>query len=153
MKILWVKTGFLHPTTRGGDIRTLEMLKHLHARHEVHYAAPADPEQPEGLARCGEYCSKVHSVPFQPARKPSPAFFAELVRGVFDPLPVSIFRWRSAPFRRLLDDLLRRERFDSVVCDFLFSAVNLPDPAGERFRQRETPLFSAAGRAHVPLRA
>jgi glycosyltransferase involved in cell wall biosynthesis len=128
MKILWVKTGFLHPTTRGGDIRTLEMLKHLHARHEVHYAAPSDPSQPEGLARCHEYCSAVHSRPYQPARKPSPAFFVELLRGVAHPLPVSIFRWRSAPFARLLADLLARERFDRVVCDFLVSAVNLPTP-------------------------
>ena len=27
MKILWVKSDFLHPTTRGGQIRTLEMLR------------------------------------------------------------------------------------------------------------------------------
>ena len=50
MKILWVKTDFLHPTTRGGQIRTLEMLRRLHARHEVHYVAFDDPENPEGLA-------------------------------------------------------------------------------------------------------
>jgi len=37
MKLLWVKTDFLHPTTRGGQIRTLEMVKRLHRRHEVHY--------------------------------------------------------------------------------------------------------------------
>ena len=39
MKILWVKSDFLHPTTRGGQIRTLEIVKRLHARHEVHYLA------------------------------------------------------------------------------------------------------------------
>ena len=30
MKILWVKSEFLHPTTRGGQIRTLEIVKRLH---------------------------------------------------------------------------------------------------------------------------
>ncbi len=39
MKLLWVKTDFLHPTTRGGQIRTLEMLRELHRHHEVHYVA------------------------------------------------------------------------------------------------------------------
>lgn len=130
MKILWAKIGFLHPTTRGGDIRTLEMLKRLHARHEVHYATPADVSRPEGPARCHEYCSKVHSVPFKPVPKPSPAFFRELLRGVLDPLPVAIFRWELPPFRRLLAEVLEREKFDRVVCDFLFPAINFPSLEG-----------------------
>jgi len=56
MKILWVKTDFLHPTTRGGQIRSLEMLRQLHRHHEVHYVAFDDPAHPEGLARSSEYC-------------------------------------------------------------------------------------------------
>ena len=43
MKLLWVKADFLHPTTKGGQIRTLETLKRLHQRHEVHFAALANP--------------------------------------------------------------------------------------------------------------
>ena len=35
MKTLWVNTNFMHPTTKGGQIRTLEMLRHLHQRHEI----------------------------------------------------------------------------------------------------------------------
>jgi hypothetical protein len=45
MKILWVKSDFLHPTTKGGHIRTLEMLRRLHKRHEVHYVAFSDARQ------------------------------------------------------------------------------------------------------------
>ena len=60
MKILWVKTDFLHPTTRGGQIRTLEIVKRLHARHEVHYVAYDNPAQPEGLQRAHEYCSHAY---------------------------------------------------------------------------------------------
>jgi len=53
MKILWVKTDFLHPTTRGGQIRTLEMLRQLHKKHEVHYVAFDDSLSPEGVRRSG----------------------------------------------------------------------------------------------------
>ncbi len=57
MKILWAKTDFLHPTTRGGQIRTLEMLRQLHKRHEIHYVAFDDSSNPEGLRRSSEYSS------------------------------------------------------------------------------------------------
>ena len=54
MKILWAKTDFLHPTNRGGQIRTLEMLKRLSRRHELHYVAYDDPATPEGRERASE---------------------------------------------------------------------------------------------------
>ena len=54
MKMLWVKSDFLHPTTRGGQIRTLEILRRLHARHEVHYIAFDNLAEPEGLVRAKE---------------------------------------------------------------------------------------------------
>ena len=60
MKLLWVKTDFLHPTMHGGRIRSLETLKRLHQRHVVHYLAYSDPEQPEGVQRglIGEVLSR-----------------------------------------------------------------------------------------------
>ncbi len=65
MKILWVKTDFLHPTTRGGQIRTLEMLRQLHRRHEIHYVALDDGRNPEGLRRSGEYSTRAYAVPHE----------------------------------------------------------------------------------------
>ena len=47
MKVLWVNTNFLHPTTKGGQIRTLEMLRELNRRHEIHYVAIEDPSIPK----------------------------------------------------------------------------------------------------------
>ena len=63
MKILWLNSGFLHPTTRGGQIRTLQMLRRLRTRHEIHYLALHDG-QPEALEHSSEYCSKAWPVPF-----------------------------------------------------------------------------------------
>jgi hypothetical protein len=47
MKTLWVNTNFMHPTTKGGQIRTLEMLRQLHRRHEIHYVAIEKAAEPE----------------------------------------------------------------------------------------------------------
>ena len=127
MKILWVKTDFLHPTTRGGQIRTIEMLKRLHARHEVHYVALDDGSSPEGPARAGEYSSFHYAIPHKVTDKRSAAFAVELVRGLVSELPVAVFRYQSEAMRRCIAELTAKHKFDSIVCDFLFPAPNLPD--------------------------
>ena len=124
MKLLWVKTDFLHPTTRGGQIRTLEMLRRLHARHEVHYIAFDDPEHPEGLQRAGEYSTRAYPVHHHVASKRSPRFLLDLLRGVVSPLPVAVGRYRSDEMLQLISSLRQKENFDSVISDFLAPAPN-----------------------------
>ncbi len=125
MKILWVKTDFLHPTTRGGQIRTLEMVRELHKRHELHYVAFDDPANPEGLARSREYCSVAHPVPHKVVSKTSPAFAAQLIAGLFSPIPVSGMRYRSDAMRNTIAHLQSQHSFDAKVCDFLFPSINI----------------------------
>jgi polysaccharide biosynthesis protein PslH len=125
MKILWIKTDFLHPTTRGGQIRTLEMLKPLHRRHEIHYVGFENPAEPEGVARSGEYSTRAYPVTHRPPAKNSLAFAGQLARGLFSPIPVAIERWHSPAMERVVSDLITREPFDSIICDFLAPAPNL----------------------------
>src|SRR6185312_5197336 len=128
MKILWVKSDFLHPTTKGGQIRTLGILTSLHARHEVHYVALQGPGETEGVARSSEYCSFAYPVP-QPAvpERGSLAFAGQLAAGLISSLPVPVSRYRSDAMREQVAELERRRRFDCVVCEFLFPAPNLPE--------------------------
>ena len=77
MKILWVNPNFLHPTTKGGQIRTLEMLRCLHRDHEIHYVAFADPAHPEGPARAGEYSTASYPIAHQPPARGTAAFAAQ----------------------------------------------------------------------------
>lgn len=127
MKILWVKSDFLHPTNRGGQIRTLEMLKCLHDRHEVHFIAFDDGKNPEGLRRSSEYCSRAYAVPHSVPPRRSLRFAGQLVEGLVSRLPVSVRRYTSGRMKRQIQSLLEQNRFDSVVCDFLFPAMNIPD--------------------------
>jgi polysaccharide biosynthesis protein PslH len=129
MKLLWVKTDFLHPTNRGGQIRTLETLKRLHKRHEVHYIAFDEAANPEGPRRALEYCSRFYGVSHAAPEKKftSPAFLGQLLAGLVSPLPVAVNRWKSEEMTREIANLQARERFDAVVCDFLFPAANIPD--------------------------
>jgi glycosyltransferase involved in cell wall biosynthesis len=127
MKILWVNTNFLHPTTKGGQIRTLEMLRHLHRRHEIHYVAIVDPAQPEGPRRAHEYCSKAYPFPFRIPPKSSPAFLLQIAAGIFSPTPLAVSRFDPPGMRAFLEDLIRREHFDRAVVDHLAPSAYFPD--------------------------
>jgi len=130
MKILWVKCDFLHPTDKGGQIRTLEMLRRLHSRHEIHYIAYADPAQPEGPRRSSEYCTRAYPIPLKVPSRGSFAFVAEALRNLFSVLPFSLDRYVSKEMRAQVEQLIERERFDGVVCDFLSAAPLLPSLQG-----------------------
>jgi glycosyltransferase involved in cell wall biosynthesis len=127
MKLLWVYSDFLHPTNRGGQIRTLETLKCLHKRHEVHYAGVANSKFPEGPARAKEYASYIYPVRRTVTEKTSPAFLLELAKGLVTDIPVAVFRHRNAELRTTVDRLRREHSFDYVVCDFLSSAPHFSD--------------------------
>ena len=126
MKILWVKLDFLHPTNRGGQIRTLETLKRLHARHEVHYVAYDDPSQPEGKRRAVEYATRVFPVARPIPPRGSLPFWGQLARNLISPLPLAVGRYESAAMKQTLAHLVATEDYDAVVCDFLSSAPNMP---------------------------
>ncbi|MEN6536793.1 MAG: glycosyltransferase family 4 protein [Bryobacteraceae bacterium] len=130
MKILWIKADFLHPTTKGGHIRTLEILRRLHQRHEVHYVGLTASGQEEGPRRSGEYSTFSHAIVHEPPRKDSAAFVAQLAAGLFSHVPVAISRYRSEAMARKIEELRASQRFDQVVCDFLTPAINIGDLSG-----------------------
>lgn len=131
MKILWVNCNFLHPTTKGGQIRTLEMLKRLHRDHEVHYVAFLDPSHPQAAEMAREYSTKAYPVEFEGFEKRSWRFLSALALSPMASLPLAIGRWKSRAMRELVSRLRKTEDFDSVVLDFLVTPVNVtPDLKG-----------------------
>ena len=147
MRILWVKSDFLHPTTRGGQIRTLEIVKRLHARHEVHYIAYDNPAQPEGLQRAGEYCSHAYPVTLDVPPRRSLKFVAQLAGNLTSSMPLSLSRYCSEVMRDQIANVLGASQFDSVVCDFLAPAPNFADMSGVLLFQHN--VESMIWRRHV----
>ena len=130
MKILWVNANFLHPTTKGGQIRTLEMLKCLHRVTRSITLQSKIQDEPEGLARAHEYSTKAYPVRLNVPDKRSLAFLLQAAAGVLSSVPVAVSRWCSNDAKRLIADLLRKEQFDRAVCDFLVSSGHYPDLPG-----------------------
>jgi glycosyltransferase involved in cell wall biosynthesis len=147
MKTLWVNSNFMHPTTKGGQIRTFEMLRHLHRRHEIHYVAIENPAQPEGPARAHEYSHKAYPFPFRIPSKTSPAFYAQLAKGLLSPTPVAVERFHPPGMRAFLSELIAREKFECAVVDHLAPTAYFPDLPNAIFFQHnvETVIW----RRHV----
>jgi sugar transferase (PEP-CTERM/EpsH1 system associated) len=127
MRILWVSPCFLHPTERGGQIRTLGILSRLHRHHEIHFAALQLPGQQEGPGRAAEYCTHSYSVPHAPPSRHSLAFLPQLAASLFSAMPLAASRFRSPQLKRTIVELLAKHDFDSIVCDFYSMAPNVPD--------------------------
>jgi polysaccharide biosynthesis protein PslH len=147
MKTLWVNSNFMHPTTKGGQIRTLEMLRHLHTRHEIHYVAIEKPAEPEGPKRACEYSFRAYPFQHRIRSKSSPLFWGELVKGLLSPVPVAVERFHPPGMREFLEDLIRKERFECAVVDHLAPTAYFPDLAHAVFFQHnvETVIW----RRHV----
>jgi glycosyltransferase involved in cell wall biosynthesis len=129
MKILWVNPNFLHPTNKGGQIRTLEIVRALHARHEIHYAALTQDPDSEGPARAYEYSTKSYAYPHAVPGKRSLAFAMQLAGGFLSEIPLAVSRFHSPQMTAGLAALIEKERFDRIVCDFLASAPHFSNPA------------------------
>jgi len=127
MRILWLKSDLLLPLDKGGKLRTWHLMRHLARRHEITYLAFREPEQPaanvEGMK---EVASRVETITRSEPTKGTLRFYADAALHLLDPLPYAVGKYRSAEYRRRLARLLEEERFDLIVCDFLFPAVNLP---------------------------
>ena len=127
MRILWLKSDLLLPLDTGGKLRTWHLLRHLARRHDVTYLAFADPDTPAGdIEGMRAVAHEIVTVPRRDPVKRSAAFYGDVARRLFDPLPYAVGKYRSRAYRSALSDLLATRTFDLIVCDFLPPVVNLP---------------------------
>jgi len=128
MKILWLNAGLLLPLDKGGKLRTWNVMRHLAAHHDITYLSFEDSTQTDTDRRgMREVCSRLETVPRSDPAKGTWRFYADAAGYVVDSTPYAVAKYRSPEYRRKVEELLARERFDAVVCDFLPPIVNLPE--------------------------
>jgi sugar transferase (PEP-CTERM/EpsH1 system associated) len=143
MKLLWLKAGLLLPLDTGGKLRTWHLMRHLAKRHAVTYLSFEDPAQADDERRgMGQVCERLITVARDDPQKGTLRFYAGAARYVVDPVPYAVAKYRSSAYRFELAELLLRERFDAVVCDFLVPIVNMPPCAGAMADRPARILFT-----------
>ena len=128
MRILWLKTELLHPVDKGGKIRTFNMLRELKRDHHVTYLTLDDgTASKNALDEALQYCHEVICIPHRQEEKFTAGFYGGLARNIFSPLPYAIQKYKSKQMQAAIEQHLRSDAVDVIICDFLTPAVNLPD--------------------------
>lgn len=124
MRLLWLKSGPLHPLDTGGKLRTFNMLRELSRRHEITFLSLCLPSIDEDArVAANEYSKRQIWVPWTEAQRGGIRFSSELLTNCFSRLPYAIAKYRSAAMAGALASAIAEH--DLVVCDFLFPAINL----------------------------
>jgi sugar transferase (PEP-CTERM/EpsH1 system associated) len=128
MRILWVKMGGLWPATSGGRVRSLQMLSHLSARHQVTVITTHGPgDDPVGLAGELPHCRRIVSIDYAAPKFGSAAFVRTMARSWFSSYPVDLWKWRLRAMPDHVSSLLDADSIDLCVADFLVAMPNVPE--------------------------
>jgi glycosyltransferase involved in cell wall biosynthesis len=125
LRILWLKSGPLHPLDTGGKIRTHSVLRELKKRHEITFLALASTLGETTKAAADEYSHRQIWIPWTEARKATVEFFGGLIRNLFSNEPYVIQKYFSREMARKIQELDASGQFDLIICDFLTPAVNI----------------------------
>src|SRR5579864_31393 len=126
MKILWVKAGGLVPPDTGGKLRSYNILRELARQHSVtffsFYAALEHDTHPD----LKDTFERVVCVPLQLPAPKSVAEMRDYSVSTFSAQPYNITKYCRPEVRRKLLDLLQKETYDVILCDFLIAAGVIP---------------------------
>ena len=110
-------------------MRTFNILKQLHRRHDVTFVGMiADEDQELGSRESDQYSSQSVWVrePKASLKLSRWCFMAGAVANILSSLPYAVSRFRSSALQETLVKLLKMQKFDVMICDFLFPAASLP---------------------------
>lgn len=127
MKILWVKAGKILPVDTGGKIRSYNLLRYLHTRHDLtflsYYGGKRDEAYEKELGRELPGAVAIH------VGTPGVKFYEtvwEYARAFPSRFPFSVARFTSRKIQSLLAEWIAEGRFDIAICDFLAPSLNFP---------------------------
>lgn len=126
MKILWVKAGGLVPPDTGGKIRSYNILRELARQQSVTFFSFYAAHDNDAHAELESIFAQVVRVPLHlPAPKSASEILEYGVR-LFSSDPYNITKYCRPEVRRRLQNLLKQNQYDVIICDFMAAAGVIP---------------------------
>ncbi|MEM6365040.1 MAG: glycosyltransferase, partial [Planctomycetota bacterium] len=125
MKILFLQKRFLFPTDTGGKIRTLNIVRHLAQWHDVVYLCNERPEDQGYRKEMEALGVDLRTVPWDETPRYTPRFYMELVANLFSRYPFNVNKDYDVTIKQRLQEIVRSEQIDLVICDFVQMARNV----------------------------
>lgn len=126
MKVLWVKSGGLVPLDTGGKIRSFNLLKQLAQKHEATLFTFYGSYEGDTHDELNQHFSRVVHLPVSLPKQRGFAEAFKYMRNLASFQPYSLSKYTFREVASALLCLLKAERYDAVICDFLFSAPIVP---------------------------
>jgi polysaccharide biosynthesis protein PslH len=128
MRVLYISVAYPLPANNGAKMRLWSLLRAIKgAGHEVTLACFAEPGEVAGTEReLRAVCVECDIVPLSYTRLSAGGDYWKRLLAIFSSSPFTIDRFRSDEMRARLEQRVRDRSFDVIVCDNVFSAINLP---------------------------
>jgi glycosyltransferase involved in cell wall biosynthesis len=128
MRILYLSTKYPLPTNSGTKMRLWSILSALaHAGHDVTLAALVNQsEAPQSTTELYTVCRDALIVFKKIGNFASSSNYLDRLLSIFSSEPYTTYRFHSRELRDALESKLSQCDFDAVICDEIFSAINLP---------------------------
>lgn len=129
MRILFVSTNVPVPPTNGQAIRTLSIVRVLRALgHDLAFVSFAPPVRPEEITQLSPLCRSIDLVDAScrltnMSQRPD---YLERLRYLASLTSYSVERFRSSSMRSAIEQHLKEDPFDLIVCDSLYVLINVP---------------------------
>jgi polysaccharide biosynthesis protein PslH len=128
MRILYIATMYPLPVNNGVKMRVWSLLCAIaNAGHQITLATFAEPEESVGTEQeLRKVCKDCDIVVRHMASLSGSTNYRARLSAVLSPSPFAIQRFRSDEMRARLERRLRSDAFDVVLCDNIYTTVNLP---------------------------
>lgn len=129
MQILFLSLVCPIPANNGHKMRTWSLVRALSAEgHELTFLGFARPEElamPLGQLR--QLCEDMGFVSREDVSLSSAGNYLSRARALFSNTPYAIGRFSSTEMQNRIADQIATKTFDAIVCDTVYSAINLPE--------------------------
>lgn len=124
MKILMVTPYVPYPPSSGGQIRTLNLLKHLSIKNEITLVALyKNQAERQYYSYLKKYCKKIYLC----QRPEKPWQFRNIFKTIFSFYPFLVVRNFSPEASTIIDGLLKKERFDVIHAETFYVMPHIPE--------------------------
>ena len=119
MNILFVTKSLPYPPNAGFKKRTYHLIKGLSKDNRVSVICSGNYEQEKANVEALKECT--HSITLIPSTQRH-----SRILNLFSPLPFNIKRWNSLLIKKAIEQIIKKEQIDLILCDSIYQAGNIP---------------------------
>lgn len=126
MKYLIHVSQLLYPPDTGGKIRSSNLFERLAKQHDITIVCFRRPCESDGqLEKMRRCCNRLVTIDRPMTQRYTPRFYCELATNLFSRYPYMMRRHFDRRVAESVNQLLREDHFDVLLCDFLQPSQNL----------------------------